>query len=146
MRHHVKHLELFPTLGLKEYTHLYFALNNAPEFANELWTPLDSYSNSNSDVVVSNFLMNKKRNVKFHLLKVTRENVKLIQQYVHSCSLQRVNCFYLESENILIHHYWATIIHTHWSAGYHGFIHCDPFLHQFSLANLSRDYINSAFT
>ena len=87
MRHHVKHLELFPTLGLKEYKHLYFTFNNDP------------------DVVASNFLMNKKRKVKVHLLEVTRENVECIQQYMHSCSLQRVNRFFLASENTLIHHY-----------------------------------------
>ena len=51
MRKHIEHLELVPTLGLKEYKYFYFAFVNDSEFEDEVYNPFDS--DSGSDTVAS---------------------------------------------------------------------------------------------
>ena len=51
MKRHIDHLECIPTLGLKDYSYLYFAFDNDPEFEDEVYIPLID-SDSDDDLIL----------------------------------------------------------------------------------------------
>ena len=157
MKKHIEQLESFPTLGLLPYDYLYFAFDELSEFDNEEYNPFsDSETETEEETELATILQNKKRKQGVTFLKLSKDNLQLIQQYARSINLQRVNRFLSYGENRFVHHYWATNEFAHESVGLRGFIDRDiifalachmRFSHQntFSLARLCREWMNTAF-
>ena len=120
-KRHIEKLELFPTLGLKDYEYLYFAFDNTSEFEGEVYSPITS-SDSEDDVVLLALTKKGKRNT-VSILRLQPETIEHIQKYAHSFSLQCANRFFGYSKNRFVHHYLATNIHAHQSVGLRCFIH-----------------------
>ena len=76
MTRHIVQLELVPTLGLKEYSYLYFVFDNNPEFEDEVYSSiLDS---SLDDELDFSNLLHKKRKEKITFLKLTKKSIEHI--------------------------------------------------------------------
>ena len=158
MKKHIGELEAFPTLGLLPYDYLYFAFDQMSEFENEVYNPFsDSETETEEETELATILKKQKSKQKVTFLRLSKDNLELIQKYARSFSLQCVNRFLSFSENRFLHHYWATNEFAHESVGFRGFIDKDiifavachmRYSHQntFSLARLCREWMNTIFS
>ena len=123
MKNHIRDLEAFPTLGLLPYDYLYYAFDEMSEFENEVYNPFsDDETETEEETELANILKKQKRKQRVTFLKLTKDNLELIQQYARSFPLQCVNRFLSFGENRFLHHYWATNEFANESVGF-------PWLH-----------------